>query len=165
VLKDDAEDDSSAASPSHAEAASKRGPDPGPPNIKAELISGGKNTNAGINRNPNRPSQRLLPRTARRPPAAISYLHTPQKGILRHPRGKGPNLLQTYFAKPGVSDEASPPGPDDQMCRTENPQDGTRGGRLTALEAHRQILGDAIHRNPFLGHVVTSAHGHGVVLE
>lgn len=56
VWNDDADDHNSAASPSQAEAASNRGPEPAPPAIRAELISGGKNTNAGIIRNPNRPS-------------------------------------------------------------------------------------------------------------
>lgn len=76
-----------------------------------------------------------------------------------------PNLIQPYFATPGAGDDASPRGRDDQLCRTLIVKDDTTSRRLTALEAHRQILGDGIHRDPFLGHVIAPAHGHGVVLE
>ncbi|BBY25576.1 hypothetical protein MSTO_57810 [Mycobacterium stomatepiae] len=42
--KDDADAHMSAAKPSHAAAAASSGPEPAPPYIRAELISGGKNT-------------------------------------------------------------------------------------------------------------------------
>ncbi|GFG95285.1 hypothetical protein MTIM_11640 [Mycobacterium timonense] len=64
MLNEDAEDDSSAANPSHAEAASNKGPEPGPPTIKAELISGGKNKNAGIIHTP---TDRVNGSSVRRP--------------------------------------------------------------------------------------------------
>jgi hypothetical protein len=37
--------------------------------------------------------------------------------------------------------------------------------RLAALEPHRQVIGDRVHRNPLLCHVVARPHGDGVVLE
>jgi hypothetical protein len=45
---DEAAPAKSAAKPSQADAAVNNGPDPAPPNINAELISGGKSVKAGI---------------------------------------------------------------------------------------------------------------------
>jgi hypothetical protein len=43
--------------------------------------------------------------------------------------------------------------------------DGRRPWSLAALEPHRQIIGDCVHRDPLLRHGVALAHGDGAVLE
>jgi hypothetical protein len=43
--------------------------------------------------------------------------------------------------------------------------DGRRPWSLAALEPHRQIIGDCVHRDPLLRHGVALAHGDGAVFE
>lgn len=37
--------------------------------------------------------------------------------------------------------------------------------RLAALEPHREVIGEGVHRDPLLRHVIALAHGDGVVLK
>src|SRR5208337_5196707 len=85
------------ANPSQAVAAVNNGPDPAPPNINAELISGGKKIKAGIITSPtNRPRQRLLQPHVTRHPAATATCPAPgldPKAIARRKPGLYPNLI------------------------------------------------------------------------
>jgi hypothetical protein len=48
---------------------------------------------------------------------------------------------------------------------TDGPREGRTATVLAALEPHRQIIGDGVHRDPVLRHGVALAHGNGVVVE
>ncbi|BBX62340.1 hypothetical protein MSAS_15140 [Mycobacterium saskatchewanense] len=68
-LNDDAAAARSAASPSHAAAAANIGPEPAPPNINAELISGGNHGKEGnVTSQHLQPQKRLRHHTARARP-------------------------------------------------------------------------------------------------